>query len=555
MKKLTKFLAVLLGTIVACSGLFACGGGGDGVDETKTQIYISNYNGGFGDEWLVTLGEEFAALHEETSFEPGKKGVQIMISNHKADAAQLAAIKSSDNMVYFLHGDYYSYATQGLFADITDIVTEGGENSIESRLSADQKKYYTLNGGKYYALPREEGIGCMTYDIDLFEDYGLYFAKNGCPSEEGFTNAYKYTGTGVKSAGPDGKYNTADDGLPATYDEMFVLFDYMVNKGVIPMTWTGWYYIYYLGWIQTAMAVDYEGYADASINFGFDGTANHLVKSITANNNALFDDIEFEEPMTITAANGYEMYRSAGRYYAMKVLEKIVSKSDYYDYNNCFNSTVDHRDAQDNFLYSSFDNKPIAILLEGSWWENEAIDTFKEMEAYGMGRYERRLGVMPFPKVSNDEIGEATYYNTQQSMAFVNGTLTGDKLAVAKEFLKFVYQESSLRTFTTITGTTIAMNYTITDEQYNSLSHYGKQLYDIHRNGKIVQNFVHNADLIGSASSLEYGTFNSLIDGKSYNVPVDEFRKDNGKTALELFKGIQNNYTKTWWENNIFRAE
>lgn len=92
-------------------------------------------------------------------------------------------------MVYFLHGDYYSYATQGLFADITDIVTEGGENSIESRLSADQKKYYTLNGGKYYALPREEGIGCMTYDIDLFEDYGLYFAKNGCPSEEGFTNA------------------------------------------------------------------------------------------------------------------------------------------------------------------------------------------------------------------------------------------------------------------------------------------------------------------------------------------------------------------------------
>ena len=53
------------------------------VDTTKAQLYIANYNGGFGTEWLTNAAKRFEEKYKDVEFLPGTKGVQILISNSK----------------------------------------------------------------------------------------------------------------------------------------------------------------------------------------------------------------------------------------------------------------------------------------------------------------------------------------------------------------------------------------------------------------------------------------------------------------------------------------
>ena len=557
MNKSSKMLASMLAVLLTGTMMVGCDSrrNPDGldveIDENKSQVYVSNYNGGYGDNWLRVLAADFESEYEEVSFEEGKMGVQVIIDNHKSPATVIPAMPNSRNMVYFGNTRYYDEAVQGFFADITDIVTEGGENSIASRMSAEQQAYYTACEGKYYVLPFSESTYGFTYDIDLFEDKQLFFAKDGAPTEEGWTGAYKYTATGSKSTGPDGMYGTYDDGLPATWEDMFVLFDRMVKRGVTPLTWTGEHYTFYLGKLLEAIAIAYED-EESELFFSFNGTATHLVDTITETDN-LFDELTFKPATKITPENGYELYNSAGRYYALKVMEKILSNTSYYDFNNCFNNTVSHTDAQDNFLWGTYDNKPIAMLVEGSWWVNEATATFEEMEKYTMGKKDRRLALMPMPKVDGGKLGTSKNYNSQAFNACVNGNLSGAKLKLAKTFLKFAYTEKALQNYTIHTDTAIAMSYELTKEQYNSLSTFGKSVWDLHCGtaGTVQQCFITNADLVSKTTHLGFaGTFTSKVGGSVFNVPANCFR-ENLMSAKTYFSGIKANFSQSWWEVNI----
>lgn len=565
MKNFCKSASVFI-SFLFISMAFSCGvndtndpSGSDGTEEidySMSQLYVSNYNGGYGNEWLTRLKLEFENLYAETSFEQGKKGVQIIIDNNKSNETTISTLNKSRNEVFFASGAYYTNANQGKFLDITDIVTEGGENSIESKLNEQQRTYYSSIDGKYFALPRYEGYSGMMYDVDLFEEESLYFAKNGCPTEENYGGSYKYTSTGEKATGPDGVYGTSDDGLPATYDDMFVLFDLMVKKGIIPLTWTGWYNITYLGWFMDEMAADYDGAEQIFTQLNVSGSSSKVVSSITEQSQSLFDAVSLKPEMQITAENGYELYNTAGKYYSLKVMEKILSDTKYYDIENCFNTTVSHTDAQDNFLYGKYENKPIAIILEGTWWENEAKSTFEEMsDIKGAGRYERRLAVMPQPKVSKEQFGKATYLDNQNSLAFIKASIDENKIELAKTFYKFCFTEKAMREFTTITNTPLAFSYELTEEEYNSLSYFGQSTWDIHsgKTATVVYNVSSAEIYLKNESQLKYGAkFVSKVGDTTYNVPSDCFRKKQ-LTALEFFNGIQNYYSKNWWDNNISR--
>ena len=105
--------------------------------------------------------------------------------------------------------------------------------TVRDALERILKMEYKTDDGKYYELPFYEAYPTIAYDIELFETRNYYFAKGGAPSEfceftqsnntdkaTGEFSGYKYVGAiGARSAGPDGKYGTNDDGLPATYDK------------------------------------------------------------------------------------------------------------------------------------------------------------------------------------------------------------------------------------------------------------------------------------------------------------------------------------------------
>ena len=47
--------------------------GGEAIQHDKTQLYVSNFNGGVGTEWLYKVKKIYEELHAEDSYEEGKK--------------------------------------------------------------------------------------------------------------------------------------------------------------------------------------------------------------------------------------------------------------------------------------------------------------------------------------------------------------------------------------------------------------------------------------------------------------------------------------------------
>ena len=86
MKKILSVLisVLLLGTLFSAVG---CNKEEEEVDSTKTQLYVGNHGGGFGEEWLSNLIARFEEEYKDYSFEPGKVGIQVWKDTDKTKYA------------------------------------------------------------------------------------------------------------------------------------------------------------------------------------------------------------------------------------------------------------------------------------------------------------------------------------------------------------------------------------------------------------------------------------------------------------------------------------
>ena len=124
MNKILKNLTAVLALSLTCISV-GCGGGQSNIDKTKTQLYISNYDGGYGSQWLYDIAAEFEQEHAETVFQEGKKGVQIHFdcSKNNTGATAFSSMASSRNDVYFTEACYYyDFVSTGKFLDINGTI-------------------------------------------------------------------------------------------------------------------------------------------------------------------------------------------------------------------------------------------------------------------------------------------------------------------------------------------------------------------------------------------------------------------------------------------------
>lgn len=510
MKKQIIGLALSATMLASCTGIAACGRTriDDGDDGTKTVLTVANYAGGFGEQWIVEMKNKFEEKYAETEFEPGKKGAVIKISQqHDGGTQYFSKVDASPEEVFFIEDvDYAAWVNKNKMLDITDVVnaadTSDGK-TILSKLNDEQKSFYDMDG-KYYALPHHDHQTGLIYDVDLFTDEGLFYAKNGAPSEAEFTGTVKFTGGENRSAGPDGQYGTADDGLPATYDEFYALCDYMTDKNsdvdIKPILWSGTNKQDYIDWLLAELTADYEGREQLRLNYTFDGTAKNLIEIDKSGNVTALPET------TITSENGYMIYKSAGRYNALKFLEKIVKSSAWYDYSKNF-GTLSQTEAQYQFLLGAtgLAETRFAILADGCWWENEATTSFDrlvDMKGEAYSKASRNFAFMPLPKATVDKIGERfTIATTDVTTAFIKSTIKESKVKLAKEFLKFCYAEEQLQTFNKVSGSPASVDYTLGSEDYAALSSYAKSLYDVRKN--VVSPYSQNPIYVNNYGSLK----------------------------------------------------
>ena len=430
MKKMKKLIALALATtsVVSAFAMASCGGsgggtGGEKVDTSRTQIYVNNYSGGYGVEWLTEIKKAYEKAQEGVCWEAGteKKGVQIIINNTRPELAADSILGNNDEVYFTENVHYQALLADNVFADITSVITATNpyddEKTIVSKFKQQQADALNV-GGKYYAIPHYEGAYGLIYNKELFDSKGYYLIQNIADDtnvdEITLSDYFDVRKTGENyTAGPDGIAGNDDDGLPATYTEFFALCEWISRRNDTPLLWTGKYRVLHLKSLLGTLLADYEGLDSMLASINFDGTQVDSLGKIV-NGKFTLDG----ESVEINESNGYDISRRAGVYYALKFLKNVFGNEKYYN-EKAFSDGYSHTDAQNDFLlgYKKKTGYP-AMLVEGVWWENEARGMFnsiaQEKPERGYGKQDYRYMLLPAIEGQKgiDGKGNAVHGNT-----------------------------------------------------------------------------------------------------------------------------------------------
>ena len=600
------------------------------VDATKTQLYVSNQDAGIGRTWIEATGLAFEEAFAEYSFEEGKMGVQVWFDHNRSDAgdAFYTQINSSINNIFFGEGNNYrqfAYGDNGnsKLLNLTDVfsepavlgyengqlVYEAGRGNIIDKISDDFQDFLNMgteDNPAYYGLPFYLAVKNAIYSLDLWNEKNLYFPKNVAPSEiiikaleegtdlgaakaeydseiarlksdglvymvneEGeYKNGNQVLPFGL-SAGPDGEYGTPDDGLPATYDEFYLLCDYMAANSVTPFIWPG-KSIAYSDMLTQALWRNYEGAEQMMNYYQLRGTLDNCV--VLDGNGKIVKGADGEpvtESVTIVndgRNNGYEGARQLGKYYALKFAEQIAN-NERWTATECYNSTS-QIEAQAHYITYGITTSAnrIAMLIDGAWWQQEAADTFAILEQGTNGKYSlsnMRFGVLRLPNATVGKLVDR--YNgvkdvavhTNNAFCFANGNLregTGQYNAT-KMFMSFVHSDKMMNLFSEYTNILRGLNYEIDEETYKRLSPFGRQYIDYLNESDIVFPYTANSFINDNFSSFKdsmedrnfhaYGDYGEIYLGISSL--HDSKLRSQGLTAETFFEGIHTWYKDRKW--------
>lgn len=534
MKKTCLLSLIAIVSAMSTSGCGKRPDSGGNVDSTKAQLTISTYDGGVGDQWLKNAAKVFEEkTKDRTDFEDGKTGVQIQIQIDRSSGGEKLENNELTRDIYFTENvDYYILTNKKKFADITDILTtsneEDGGKKIIDKIDENLKDFMNRDG-KYYAVPFYDCVYGLVYDKDLFFQKGFYMKDDGS-----FTNKESEFGKG-----PNGVKGDWDDGLPKTYEQFASMMERMVNSNVIPFTYSSGNSTEYPARALSSFYSDDEGYEEMNLNYTFNGTAHNIVKSIT-------DGVVETETVEITPANGYRLRSQAGVYNSLNFARNILTnRSDNY---RGYPFNYDVQSAFINNKRIGGSNKPIAMMFEGTWWENEASNAFDEARARGDDSFD--YGLMAIPKSSESKIGDATFMNLNESYGFINANAKNMKLA--KEFFKFLHTDEQLRAFTMETNMTRGLSYSFSEEEKAQLSSYARDLVSVKESEHVkiiypcsgLDFFIDNGSTF-AVQAWHWGT------SKYQDNPIIKFIDDKSVTAEAYFNDHASLISQSDWNSIV----
>jgi ABC-type glycerol-3-phosphate transport system substrate-binding protein len=564
---LTLAAGMTLMCTTACGGNESSSQSGNGVQnvynvpgENKTELKMVNFNGGIGSIWIEEAAERFAEIKQNESYATDKKGIYISID--KTMSVGTATMQGSTYNIYIDERmtDVNQLAQAGMLLPITDIVKDttrvGG--TIESKLFPSVVDSLKGNDGEYYALPHYEFYGGFSYNRQTFDDNLAYFASSDT-TEKWTYQSTKYGSaefvnsvTAKKSKGPDGEFNTEDDGLPCSLEEFIILMDYFKNEtSYAPMIVSGMYqdHINYAIcglWAALAGSEQMKNY--------YNCTGEVEVVDYSHPDGAFYDEPLFTgidyikkprtKKITLTEATGYLGNDMVAKYYAYALME-IIEKEGFYS-SDSYIGTRNQYDAQLNlYMNGTGVYGKTAMLIEGSYWHNEskkggAFATYERMSGKNASDLDLRFMGLPTSALTADNKGgKACMLDIGQTFIMINGNIKGNTelTRASKEFLCFLYSEQELKNFTICTGQSRPLNYNLSSEEKEMMGSYYTHLWDL-RDHESGSNIVF---LSGSTTAFKQAKHTIKLEVSSLML-----RPDNKITAFDHFRAQDKNTDGTY---------
>lgn len=563
-----KIIAISMASLLIGGMLTGCGVTSNkrNEDPTKSYLYVDTFAGGFGSEFLNVVARAFETANADKPYAENKVGVKIDVreSTTNNDTRFKSGVKSSPSDVHVVEGLYYTDLLKDkTILDLTDIVTAtlSDNKTIEQKLNTEQKKVLKYND-KYYTIPTFAGFSGLTYNADLFKENNLYFADSTVsPSGTSSYTGKVYTGRpfvrnqkATKSPGPDGKYNTEDDGLPSSYEEFFFLYDEMINKSpsITPLILYGGHYSNYI-FQELLCAASTANGLNAMFSFDSNGEEIEVIDGWNS------DGTPKTKKVVITEENGYYSTLEYSRYMALKFIRHLstnkVNNKSYID-TRSRGDALSNTTAQKLFMECYLDSQQTAIatLAEGVYWYNEAAGTREGIaNNYGEEEANMNLKYMPLPA---QEYGTVTENNgTTQLVAdsfqyylVINAKVANnpEKLALAKDFVKFMYSDEMLQQMTLASGIPFALKYDLKEEQYSSMNTLSQSFWSVYKGAKdkdayitgmsLSPIFLNNTPRFSFKSTND--AFKAKINGLDTTDALSDFYFTKSHTAKDFFVGM-----------------
>ena len=600
MKKF-KILCFMLAAVLALPFSAACGSrtppnlGGPGtdqpieVDPTKEQIYVQVHFGGLGSDWITRLAAEWNETNANYQVIPSARKISSATVEQEIGLKLYSAYFTVDPGYMNL---IYRDALEDL-SDILEMKPDGadgrkiGEKMMEPEL---WKAASSKNGQGCYSLPLSEAFMGMVYDHELLLEKGWMkkaevsektaVEAQGIACETGndplygevliFRSSESYTnynnGDIILSAGKDGKYGTYDDGQPETLADFEDLILTINGNGVKPFLYTGEYLDYTNNIIRSVFA-QYSGMEEYNVYYTYDSkgktvkihgsNASHL-----DNNGTITDEV-------ITIDNGYRAFSMEGAYQGLKFLNDYFNEDDFL-HPGSRSSTLSHTQAQEYYVtgYQGIQGNPLtAMILEGSWWENEARvilnDIARTDPARGYGKRDYRFMLMPdLPDQKGAKgDGKGSVFAVQDNGAFVVPKMDDKvKLAALKDFLAYTLSDASLRKFTVWTGVARPYKYSLTDADRAEMSKFALNSFNLYMDTENVR-MARPYLMISSApinTTAKDSTYDFPFFRDAANVEPIAVLRQNGGNVNAAFNELRKLYmptsTSTVWSGYVQSA-
>lgn len=588
------FKRVLCGAMALCmsAALISCGGGGGGGTSNSGNPSSDSTPSGGGDSsatgikvliftgtatrngairWATDAAKRFSELKKDETYEAGKKGVKITVQDIKD--IPYATLSSDGNDIYVDEGraDMYTYSATKELMQLDEVVSYI-ENEQGLTIDAGAKKkmrgYVESDGQRhYYGLPHYEWYNSLTYDVDYWNEEGLYFARpdaTNAVSVNGKFGSAKFVNPSdmKKSCGPDGKYGTPDDGLPSSLEEFAQVCAYIKSKGGSPFLIPGGAggSIYSFHMVQAIWAALEGAETMRSITAEFSDKEVEVVTGFEAGK-YFFGDKNIPMPITekvvLNDDNGYKMYDMASRYYALAFMQLAYDEGWFHE---DVNKDTSADAVQSVFIAPSADKSRAAMYIDGTYWyheaqlynDGEAFDNW-DLSHFGV---ERKVSYMNLPSQLNGSVKENkgkqnTMLNVGSSLLFVNNQVSkneGKKRAVL-EFLKFLYSKQELAAFTEFIGMNIPINYDYNEEKLGD--YYYTSFKEIKNQSAVITTAsdkpVHYKNLkkflLGFSGALNYFKIDGSEHPEGY---LEAYRKNI--TAQQIFNGSKPLTESNWKE-------